>query len=304
MKSSILPIAGLIALMLAATPATAQTTEDSADTTDEAPAAEAVPLDVTADTVVSTIDEAPLTLGEVIAIRQTLPAQYQQLPDEVLFTGLVQQMIDQQMLANAAEAAGLDQGRAIQLSLKNQRRAVLADAYMAAELIARVNDEAIQATYDQRFANVEPVEEVRAAHILVEDEEKAKELRALLDGGADFAALAAEHGTDGTAARGGDLGYFTKEMMVPEFAEVVFAMQPGELSGPVKTPFGFHLIKMEDRRAKPVPPLAEVRDQIIAELTQAAETAILAELRASAAVAPPAEEVPSAAVRLDNLLAE
>lgn len=306
MKSPQLAITAVLALFLTA-PVHAQNTEEGsetksapAETSTEAPEE----INATADTVVSTIDETPLTLGEIIAIRQTLPQQYQQLPDEVLLAGLIQQMTDQQLMANAAEAAGLEGGRLIQLALKNQRRAVLADAYMAQQILERVNEATIQATYEDLYVNADPVEEVRAAHILVEEESKAQDLKAQLDEGADFAALAAEHGTDGTAARGGDLGYFVNEQMVPEFAEAVFAMQPGDISGPVKSPFGWHLIKMDDRRAKPVPPLEEVRDQIIGDMTKLAEEAIVAEIRAAASIVQPDEKIPAAAIRMDGLLGE
>ncbi|MEM1162862.1 MAG: peptidylprolyl isomerase [Pseudomonadota bacterium] len=306
MKTPQLAITAVLALFLTA-PVHAQNTEEGSETQagpTETSAEAPEEINATADTVVSTIDETPLTLGEIIAIRQTLPQQYQQLPDEVLLAGLIQQMTDQQLMANAAEAAGLEGGRLIQLALKNQRRAVLADAYMAQQILERVNEATIQATYEDLYVNADPVEEVRAAHILVEEESKAQDLKAQLDEGADFAALAAEHGTDGTAARGGDLGYFVNEQMVPEFAEAVFAMQPGDISGPVKSPFGWHLIKMDDRRAKPVPPLEEVRDQIIGDMTKLAEEAIVAEIRAAASIVQPDEKIPAAAIRMDGLLGE
>jgi peptidyl-prolyl cis-trans isomerase C len=258
----------------------------------------------TAETVVATVAGTPITLGELIAVRQGLPPQYQQLPDEVLIGALVEQTADQIMLAEAARQAGLDQRRSVQMMLQNQARAVLADAYMQRAVDERVTDADVQQAYDAQYASAGPVEEVRAAHILVDSEAKAQELKGELDGGADFAALAAEHGTDGTAARGGDLGWFVHEQMVPEFADAAFALQPGDISGPVQSPFGWHLIKLEERRERPVPPLDEVRGQIVDELTEKAETEVLAEIRGAAEIERGAEQIPASAIRADELIAE
>ena len=271
------------------------TTEGTTEGTAAAPAA---------DTVIATVAGSPITLGELIAVRQGLPAQYQQLPDEVLMNALVEQMADQILLEQAARQAGLDQGRAVRLTLENQARAVLAEAYMQRAVEERVTDAAVQAAYDAEHAAAEPVKEVRAAHILVEDEAAAGALKAELDQGADFAALAAEHGTDGTAAQGGELGWFVHEQMVPEFADAAFAMQPGEISGPVQSPFGWHLIKLEERRERSAPPLAEVRGQIVDALTQQAQTEVLTEMRGAAEIERGPEQVPASAIRADELIAE
>ncbi len=258
----------------------------------------------TADTVLATVAGTPVTLGELIAVRQGLPAQYQQLPDEVLLGALVEQTTDQILLAEAAREAGIDQRRAVQLILENQARAVLAEAYMQQAVEERVTDAAVQEAYEAEFASAEPVEEVRAAHILVDSQEKAEALKAELDEGADFAALAAEHGTDGTAARGGDLGWFVHEQMVPEFADAAFAMQPGEISDPVQSPFGWHLIKLDERRERAAPPIEEVRGQIVEQLTQQAQTDVLTELRQGAEIEPGAGQVPATAIRADEMIAE
>jgi peptidyl-prolyl cis-trans isomerase C len=257
-----------------------------------------------ADTVLATVAGTPITLGELIAVRQGLPEQYQQLPDEVLMSALVEQLADQILLEQAARQAGLDQSRAIKLTQQNQARAVLAEAYMERTVDERVSEAAVQQAYDAEYGSAEPVEEVRAAHILVEDQAKAQELKAELDQGADFAALAAEHGTDGTAAGGGDLGWFVHGQMVPEFADAAFAMQPGEVSAPVQSPFGWHLIRLDERRERTAPPLADVRAQIVDELTQKAQTDVLAEMRAAAEIERGAGQVPASAIRADALIGE
>ena len=303
-------IALALAAPMAAPMALAQTTESTEGAETPAPTPEATApatapaADLSAGTVVVTVDDTPITLGEIIAVRQSLPEQYQQLPDEVLMAALVQQLADQQLLANAGHAAGLRSSVTVQLALRNQERAVMADAYMAQQILARVDEAAIQAAYDERFGSAEPAQEVRAAHILVETEELAAELKSQIDAGAEFATLAAEHGTDGTASRGGDLGWFTHEQMVPEFADAAFALEAGSVSDPVQSPFGWHLIKLEEKRDQPVPSIDLVRDELVAQLTDAAQRSLIEELRGSGAVTPPAEPVPDAAVREDALIVE
>ena len=316
-------LAALLAAMMTASPAVVLADDTKADETKAADTKEtteadakkeedakpdAAPTakieDLKADTVVLTINGKTITLGEVIAVRQALPDQYQNLPDEILLGALVQQLADQQMLADAAEKAGLEKSPNVELALKNQRRATLADAYMTDAMVKGITEEEVQKAYEAKFAKAEPVEEVRASHILVAEEAKAKDLKKQLDEGADFAKLAAEHGTDGTKTRGGDLGYFVKEQMVPEFANAAFALEKGAISDPVKSPFGWHLIYVADKRNKPVPPIEQVREQIVAELSKGLQEKIISEGRAGAKVEQPELAIPPAAVRLDNLLGQ
>jgi peptidyl-prolyl cis-trans isomerase C len=257
-----------------------------------------------ADTVVATVAGTPISLGELIAVRRNLPAQYQQLPDEVLMSALVEQVTDQILLEQAARNAGVDEERAVRYMLENQARAVLANAFMERAISERITDAALQEAYEGKYAAAEPAEEVRAAHILVEDEARAKELKAKLDDGAEFAALAAEHGTDGTASRGGELGWFVHEQMVPEFADAAFAMEPGEISDPVQSPFGWHIIKLEEKRDRPVPALQEVRDELVEELSQQAQLDVIGQLREDAEIERADETVPASAIRADELIAE
>jgi peptidyl-prolyl cis-trans isomerase C len=127
-------------------------------------------------------------------------------------------------------------------------------------------------------------EEVHARHILVETEDEAKAIVEQLKGGADFAALAKEKSKDPGAADGGDLGYFTKDQMVPEFSEVAFKMYPGQLSNPVKTQFGWHVIKVEDKRMRPVPELETIKEQIDAYLVRRAQSEYVGKLRQTAKI--------------------
>ena len=296
-KISTLLCAAVVAFGLATAPVSAQTTTGGEAT---APAATASAYD--ASSTLATVEGTEVKLGELIALRANLPEQYQTLPDEVLSQGLMDQIIDQTLMEKAARAEKLDENLATALSLRNQVRAVLADAYMRAELERRLTPERIQQAYDETYANAEPVEEVKAAHILVETEDEAKAIKAELDGGADFAALAAKHGTDGTATRGGSLGWFVHDDMVPEFADAAFAMQPGEISAPVKSPFGWHVIKLEERRPRVAPPLDQVRDEIIGKLTQTVQQEIVTDLRAGARIEKSEPPVPAEAIRADDLV--
>ena len=301
MNSTFLAAAAL-GLVLLGSAALAQTAAEPAEPTATTETTEAAAPSYSVDSALAVVDGVTLTLGELIAIRRELPDQYQTLPDEVLFDGVVEQLIDQMLLAQAARAAGLARHPAIAMNLLNQRRAILADAFLRNEVTARVTPEAIEALYQELYLDSEPKQEVRAGHILVETEEQASELKAQLDAGADFAALAAEHGTDGTASRGGDLGWFLHPDMVPEFADAAFAMEPGAISDPVKTAFGWHLIKLDERRDRQPPALDEVREELMGELIQQAQVAVVAELRMQSIIVMPEPPLPPQSIRDDAML--
>jgi len=291
-----------LALALGTPPALAQQATEAPEAP-ESDAAETMAMDsLSADTVIATVGDYQLTLGELIAVRQALPQQYQSLPAEVLSEGLLTQLINQTVLAERARATGLAERRDIRLNLINQRNSALADAYLRAEVESRIDPETLEAAYAERYGDAEPVPQVRAAHILVEDEESAKALKAELDAGADFAELAREHGTDGTAQRGGDLGWFARTDMVPEFAEAAFALDPGAISDPVRSPFGWHLIRLDDRRTKPVPDFAEVQQELVRELAEAAQKSVVEEARAAAEVTLPDKRLPAEAILQDALI--
>jgi len=294
-----------IGLALWGSAALAQTATEPAapaEPTPEAVEAPAVPPSYTVDSTLAVVDGVTLTLGELIAIRRELPDQYQTLPDEVLFNGIIEQIIDQMLLAKAATAAGMEQRPAIAVNMLNQQRAILADAYLNQAITARITPEAVEAHYKELYLDSEPKQEVRAAHILVETEAEAIELKAQLDAGADFAALAAEHGTDGTADQGGDLGWFVHSEMVPEFADAAFAMEPGTISDPVKSSFGWHIIKLDERRDRQPPALENVRAILMRDLTRQAQLDVVAELRAQSTVVMPEQPLPPQSIREDAML--
>jgi peptidyl-prolyl cis-trans isomerase C len=258
-------------------PAAAQTEAPA-----EAPAeGQAAAPAVTADTVVATVNGTDITVGHMLVLRARLPQQYQTLPPEALFDGILDQLIQQELL----RGQGQELSRVGKLMLENEERTLI--AVQAAEKIAaeKVTDEAIQAAYDESYAKQEPGTEYNAAHILVETQEEAQAIVDELSGGADFATIAKERSKDpGSGQNGGDLGWFGLGMMVPEFEQAVVALEPGAVSAPVQSQFGWHVIKLNETRPLPIPTLEEVREEIATGLEQQAVEAVIAELQESATI--------------------
>jgi peptidyl-prolyl cis-trans isomerase C len=241
----------------------------------------------TAATVIATVNGSEITLGQMIALRENLPEQYQALPDDVLFNGILEQLIQQEVLSQSVAALTARD----QANVANDRRAYLSGTVIQGVVKAAVTDEALQAAYDARFKDAAPQKEYHAAHILVETEEKAKELKAQLDGGADFAELAKANSTDtGSGAQGGDLGWFGLGMMVKPFEDAVIAAVEGKVSDPVKSDFGWHLILVRETRVAAQPTLDELREELAAEIEQKAIDGKIAELTGAAKVEKPGEK--------------
>lgn len=285
-------------------PAGADAAEPAATPAAEA-AAEAAP-DYDAGAVLATVDGVEITLGHALVMRERLPAQYQGLPDDVLMQGIVDQLVDQTLLAaKAAEGAGEDPLE-VRLHLENERRGALASRVVEASVGQPVPEAEIEAAYEAQVAAFQPGAEWRAAHILVATEEEAADLKAQLDGGADFATLAKEHSTDpGSGANGGELGWFGAGQMVPEFEAAVAALEPGAISAPVQSQFGWHIVKLEETRATTPPPLAQVRPEIENTLRQQKLEAELEALRAAASIdRAGAGAIPPAAIRRTELVSD
>ena len=208
-----------------------------------------------------------------------------QLPKEKLFPIAVEQLVTQQVLLSKARQAGLSEDPEIQQQIERQTNNILRTEFLKQKLDERITEEKLRDVYEQQIANQTKGEEVKARHILVETEQAALDLIAQLDQGADFAALAKEHSTGPTGARGGDLGYFGKGQMVPEFEEVAFEMEEGAYTAePVKTQFGYHVILLEDRRDKQPPDFEEVKDQIKDQVMRGEAEKVLSDIREEADV--------------------
>ncbi|WP_224816726.1 peptidylprolyl isomerase [Hasllibacter sp. MH4015] len=257
---------------------------------------------VSGDTVLATVNGSEITVGHLIAMRQMLPAEYQQLPDAVLFDGMLEQLVQQQVLADAAEAAELTPE--MRLGLENERRAFLAALYMDDVAMAELTEEELQAEYDAIYGEAEPVVEMNAAHILLETEEEAQDIIAQLGEGADFAELAAEHSIGPSGPNGGALGWFTAGMMVPEFEDAVVALEPGEVSAPVQTQFGWHVVLLNEIREQPLPTLEDVAAELEEGLRRARVDTRLEELTAEAEIDRPELDIDAAVIRNLDLIAE
>ena len=235
----------------------------------------------TADTVMATVGDTDITLGHMLSLRASLPQQYDQLTPDILLTGVLDQLIQQTLLMQALEG---DLSRAAQLRLENERRAIMAADAIEAELATAVTEEALQQAYESRYTNAEPETEYKAAHILVETEEEAQKLVEEIAGGANFAALAQENSIGPSGPSGGDLGWFSDGIMVPEFFDAVAALEVGTVSGPVQTQFGWHVIKLSETRIKERPALDAVREDLLGELRQQAFETYLASLESAAEI--------------------
>ena len=234
--------------------------------------------DVSAGTVLAVVNGQEITMGHMIATRLALPEQYQTLPDNVLFEGILEQLIQQTVLSQALGALS----NRVELQLENERRALIAGEKIDEVMTAAVTDEALQAAYDATYSTAEPVTEWDASHILVETEEKAGELIVMLEEGADFAALAKEHSTGPSGVNGGELGWFSVGMMVAPFEEAVQLLEVGQVSPPVQTQFGWHVLILNDTREQGPPPLEEVREDLAKEIEDSAiEVAVTALVEAA-----------------------
>ena len=251
--------------------------------------------------MLATVNGTEITLGHVISMVRLLPAEYQGLPDNVLFDGLLEQLVQQQVLASVAEG---ELGRTEQLGLENERRAFLAATYVDRIGSAPVSYEELQAEFDAQFASAGPVKEYNASHILVETQADADAVIAALAEGADFAQVAQERSIGPSGPNGGDLGWFTAGMMVPSFEEAVFALDVGEVSSPVETQFGWHVIVLNDAREQVPPTLDDVRAELEEGLRRARVEAMLQDLTAAATIARPEIQIDPSVIRDLDLLAE
>ncbi len=256
-----------------------------------------------ADTVVATVNGTEITIGHMIAYRDALPAEYARLPDAQLYSGILNQLVDQQLLADEAAHLGKDEGERVRLTIENDRRGTLAGIVISDMLDEAVTEDAVQAAYAQVVASFDGETEYNASHILVETREEAASLVEQLNAGADFAELAQEFSTGPTGPNGGNLGWFAAGVMVQPFSEAVEGMTPETVSGPVQTQFGWHVIRLNETRETTPPSLAEMRDGIIAELRNNALQAHLDALNDAADIVVAGDAVPETAlstVQLDD----
>lgn len=241
--------------------------------------------DAAADPVIAIVDGAPIKRSDVVAMQRSLPAEAQQMPLEVLFPLIIDRLIDVKLIAQAGRRDALDRDPEVRERVANIEERVIQDVYLKRKMSSQMTEEGIRARY-QKYVAENPAEvEVSARHILVATEQKAKDILGQIRAGGDFAKLAGENTLDPSGKQsGGDLGFFKKGEMVPEFSEVAFTLKEGEVSAsPVKTQFGWHIIKVDKIRTQALS-LDDLREQITSDMAQEIVRAELGRLRQAAKV--------------------
>jgi peptidyl-prolyl cis-trans isomerase C len=253
-------VGGAMALtVLVSGPTLAQTT---------APAPNAQQIDPNT-TVVAKVGDAPVYLIDLLQMMDDLPAQYRQVPFQQIFPALLERAVDTKLLAAAARESDIAEDEDVQRRVQAAEDRVLSQAWLNTSIASQITDELIEERYASVSAEQAGGEEMRARHILLETEADATKVIDDLKAGADFAKLAEERSTGPSAVEGGDLGWFGKGQMVPEFETATLALAPGKFTEtPVQTQFGWHVILLEDKRTAEAPPLDQIRDQITANLTR------------------------------------
>ena len=238
-----------------------------------------------ADKIVARVNGLAITEREVALATEDLGERLAQIPEASKRDEVINYLVDLKLGAKAAGDAKMGDGPDFAARLAYNRDKVLLDAYLASEAKKAATPEAARKLFDDTLKSLTPEEEVNARHILVEEEAQAKAVVERLKKGEDFAKVAGEISKDpGSGKEGGSLGWFSKERMVPEFAEAAFKLTKGQLSEPVKSQFGWHVIKLDDRRTKPAPDFASVKPQIDQYLERKAQQDIILALRDKAKV--------------------
>src|SRR5262245_58443189 len=237
------------------------------------------------DPVVAKVNGVEIKASDLAIAEEEIGQNLPPLPPEGKRDYLVRYVSDMILVAKAAEDKKVADDAEFKRRLTYLRNKLLMESLLHAEAKAAVTDAAMKQVYDDATKQMSGEQEVRARHILVETEDEAKAVAAELKKGTDFAELAKQKSKDpGAAAEGGDLGYFTKEQMVPEFSETAFKLDKGQLSDPVKSQFGWHIIRVEDKRERPVPSFEQVKDQIQTFVMRRAQSEMITKLREGAKI--------------------
>jgi peptidyl-prolyl cis-trans isomerase C len=236
------------------------------------------------DAVVARVNGVDIHESDIAFAEEEIGGNMPNVPPAQKRDYLINYLVDVIVLSQAAEKQNLANRPEVKHRLAFDHNRLLMESLLQDAGKSALSDEAEHKVYDEAIKQVKNEEEVHARHILVESEDEAKAILAQLKGGADFATLAKEKSKDPGAAEGGDLGYFTKEQMVPEFADVAFKLNKGQLSDPVKTQFGWHIILVEDKRIKPTPTFEQVKPQIENYIAHRAQAELVENLRKTATV--------------------
>lgn len=246
------------------------------------------------DKVLAKVDGQAITEKDVAAASASLAQQLAQMPEEARKRAVLDRLIDMRIIAAGAAKAGLDQSDAFKARMEQVRTQLLVNEFVKSKVETAITEDAIKARYDKDAKSFDPPEELHARHILVKEEAEAKQIIADLAKGGDFAKIAGEKSQDpGSGAQGGDLGFFGPGEMVPEFENAAKALKAGEVTKePVKSQFGWHVIKLEEKRKQPIPPLDEVREQVKQALVGETFTKMLDDMKKASKI-----EIDEAAVK-------
>ena len=213
--------------------------------------------------VVAVVDGYEIRYSDVNAARDMLPPWAQAYPPNVIFDYLLTAIVNSRIVAEEARKTGVAKNADVQRRMARVEDRMLEQEYLVRRVEKELDEKKVKEAFERMIKETPPEEEVRARHILVADEKSANDVIARLNKGEDFAAIAKQVSTDGSAQAGGDLGYFTFERMVEPFSNAAFAMKPGTYtSKPVRSQFGFHVIRVEDKRPKKPPTFEEAADEV------------------------------------------
>ena len=237
------------------------------------------------DKVVATVNDEKITESDVKFATDDLAGAIPANSEDMKRKYVIDYLIDMKLVSRAAIAEKMADTADFKHRMEYAKDRALMEQMLMRDAKKAVTPEAMQAFYAEQVKSVKPEPEVRARHILVTTEDEAKKALARVKGGEDFAKVAADLSTDpGSGKDGGDLGYFTKQRMVPEFAEAAFATDVGQVSAIVKSQFGYHIIKVEDKREKQPPAFDQLKVRIEEFLTQKAQQDVVVKLRQSAKI--------------------
>jgi peptidyl-prolyl cis-trans isomerase C len=229
------------------------------------------PAQGSADTLIAEVEGHPIYLSQLGRAVRDLPDDLRGLPFETLYPVLLDRIVDHEALVTMARRDGLESRADVQQAIRAATDSILEGAFLKQDSAPKVTEAAIRARYSHQFADRPAAEEVRARHILLGSEVEARKTLDDLRNGADFATLARAVSKDPDGAKGGDLGFFRREQVWPGFADVAFSLPPGQVApNPVKNEFGWHVIKVEEKRLVAPPSYAEAHDQLQQELLAAA----------------------------------
>jgi peptidyl-prolyl cis-trans isomerase C len=275
---------GLLALGLAL-PVAGAALAQTGTPPNPAPAAKPAPEKPAPDKVIARVNGVDITEADLEIADQDPALQLPGVPEAQKRDLLIGYLVDLKLGAKAAADAKIGDSAEFARKMAYARDKALLDEYLDQQAKKAVTPEASRKLYDETVKNLKPEQEVHARHILVETEDEAKKAYARIKGGEDFAKVAGDLSKDpGSKDDGGDLGFFTKDRMVAPFAEAAFKLEAGQVSEPVKTQFGWHIIKVEEKRAKPVPSYDDMKEQVDTYLGRKAQQDLIVDLRQKAKI--------------------